>query len=53
MYPNANIMFGHSGMNYGSETLLTGFNYEFNYSMILSVNAVEGASCEQKSKKDG
>ena len=51
-YPKANIMVGHGGMNYASQTLLTGFNNEFKYSMVLSMNTLNGQSCQQLSKND-
>jgi len=51
-FPIANTMFGHSGINYASETLLTGVNKQFNYSMVLSVNTNDGASCEELDDDD-
>ena len=46
-FPKAGIIYGHSGMNYASETMLAGFNQQFNYSLVLSINALEGASCQE------
>ena len=46
-------MIGHSGMNYASETLLTGFNFAYNFSMVLSTNAIDGISCQETDLNDG
>ena len=40
-------MIGHGGMDYASETLLTGFNFANNFSMVLSQNTKDAISCDQ------
>ena len=43
-------MIGHSGMLYASQAKVTGFNFAYNFSMIVAINTIDGISCSQDAK---
>lgn len=46
-------MIGHSGMLYASQAKVTGFNFAYNFSMIVAINTIDGISCSQDAKNEG
>ena len=46
-------MVGHSGVDYGSQAKLTGFNFDQNVSIALHINTVEGINCKGSHETDG
>ena len=45
-------MIGHSGMDYGSQAKLIGFNLDQNFSIALHVNTIDGISCKSAGTHD-
>ena len=45
-------MIGHSGMDYGSQAKLTGYNFDQNFSIALHVNTIDGINCRGKVESD-
>ena len=40
-------MIGHGGMDYASQTLLAGYNFAQNFSMVVSQNIKDAIACDQ------